>query len=143
MAGDERAEVPAEPKGPLSIDVGYDKTDLFVNDTVKAHVTITNNENVTQNMVLVTLGIAPGFSVDTTGLQQYLLSGAISKFETTGRQLILYITALAPNDEQVFEYDLQATMPVTAVDGGSEVRLYYEPEKKARAEAKPLRAAAQ
>ncbi|HKY36006.1 MAG TPA: MG2 domain-containing protein [Polyangiaceae bacterium] len=136
------ALVPAEPPGPLSIDVTYDKTDLFVDDTVKATVTLTNNEPVTQNMVLVTLGIAPGFSVDTEDLQKHLDSGAISKFEMTGRQLILYITALAPSSMQTFEYDLQATMPVTAVDGGAEARMYYEPEKKARAAACELRTAA-
>jgi hypothetical protein len=136
------ALVPAEPVGPLSIAVAYDKTELFVDDTVKATVTLTNNEPVTQNMVLLTLGIAPGFSVDTADLQKYLDSGAISKFEMTGRQLILYITALPPGEVQTFEYDLQATMPVTAVDGGAEARMYYEPEKKARAAARELRAAA-
>ena len=92
--------------------------------------------------ILVTLGIAPGFSVDTDDLQKYLDSGAISKFEMTGRQLILYITALTPSSTQTFEYDLQATMPVTAVDGGAEARLYYEPEKKTRAAARELRTAA-
>jgi hypothetical protein len=136
------AQVPAEPLGPLSIDVTYDKTELFVDDTVQATVTLTNNENHTQNMVLVTLGIAPGFAVDTDDLQQYLDSGAISKFEMTGRQLILYITALAPSDVQTFNYDLRATMPVTAVDGGAEARMYYEPEKKTRSAARQLRAAA-
>jgi len=60
-------------------------------------------------MVLVTLGIAPGFSVNTADLQKYLDSNAISKYETTGRQLILYLTTLAPNAKQVFEYTLQAT----------------------------------
>jgi alpha-2-macroglobulin-like protein len=136
------ADVPAEPKGPLSIDVAYDKSDLFVDDTVKSTVTLQNNENVTQNMVLVTLGIAPGFSVNTDDLQKYLTSGAVSRFEMTGRQLILYITALAPNAQQVFEYSLQATMPVAAVDGGAEARLYYEPEKRAKAAARPMKVAA-
>ncbi len=132
------AEVPAEPAGPLSIDVAYDKTSLFVNDTVQATVTVDNNEAVTQNMVLVTLGIAPGFQVNTDDLQPYLDSGAISKFETTGRQLILYITALDPNETQVLTYGLTATMPVTAVDGGAEASMYYEPEKRIRQESQQL-----
>ncbi len=38
------------------------KSDLFVDDVVKASVTLQNNETVTQNMVSVTLGIAPGFA---------------------------------------------------------------------------------
>lgn len=135
-------DVPAEPQGPLSIDVAYDKTDLFVNDTVKETVTLQNNEASVQNMVLVTLGIAPGFSVNTDDLQKYLDTGAISKYELTARQLILYITALSPNAKQVFEYTLQATMPVTAVDGGAEARMYYEPEKKTKAAAKAMKVAA-
>lgn len=134
--------VPAEPVGPLSIDVAYDKSELFVDDTVKSTVTLKNNEDVTQNMVLVTLGIAPGFAVNTADLQKYLDSGAISKFETTGRQLILYITALAPLATQKFEYTLQATLPVTAVDGGAVARLYYEPEKTARKAAQNVKVAA-
>ena len=136
------ALVPTEPVGPLSINVAYDKSELFVNDEVKSTVTLKNNEAVTQNMVLVTLGIAPGFTVNTVDLQKYLTSGAISRFETTGRQLILYITALGPNATQTFEYSLQATMPVTAVDGGAEARMYYEPEKKTRAAAQPMKVAA-
>jgi hypothetical protein len=133
--------VPADPVGPLSISVAYDKSDLFVDDTIASTVTLKNNQDVTQNMVLVTLGIAPGFSVNTADLQKYLTSGAISKFETTGRQLILYITALAPLATQTFEYTLQATLPVTAVDGGAEARLYYEPEKTTRAKAQAMRVA--
>jgi len=136
------ADVPAEPQGPLSIDVSYDKSELFVNDTVKTTVTLQNNEAATQNMVLVTLGIAPGFSVNTDDLQKYLDSAAISKYETTGRQLILYLTTLAPNAKQVFEYSLQATLPVSAVDGGAEARLYYEPQKRASAAAKSIKVAA-
>lgn len=135
------ADVPAEPQGPLSIDVSYDKSNLFVNDVVKASVTLKNNEAVTQNMVLVTLGIAPGFAVNTDDLQPYLANGTISKFETTGRQLILYLTALAPNATQTFEYGLQATLPVTAVDGGAEAHLYYQPEKKTRAAAQGMKVA--
>jgi hypothetical protein len=33
-------------------------------------------------------------------------------------------------------------MPVAAVDGGAEARLYYEPEKKAKAAARPMKVAA-
>lgn len=134
--------VPAEPQGPLSIAVAYDKSELFVNDSVKSTVTLTNNEAVTQNMVLLTLGIAPGFTVNLDDLQKYLDSGAISKVETTGRQLILYITRLEPKTTSVFEYSLRATLPVTAVDGGAEARLYYEPKKRARAAAQGMRVAA-
>jgi len=134
------AAVGEEPPGPLSITVSYDKATLYVNDTVTASVTVVNNEAVTQNMLLVTLGIAPGFAVDTSSLQPYLDSGAISKVETTGQQLILYVTKLDPQATLALSYKLQATMPVTAVDGGANVKLYYQPEKQARVAAQTLTA---
>jgi hypothetical protein len=134
------AAVPPDPAGPLSIDVAYDKDTLFVNDSVTATVKVVNNEAVTQNMLLLTLGIAPGFSVDTAGLDQYLTSGQISKYEVTGQQLILYVTALDSKATLTLSYKLTATMPVTAVDGGGEVKLYYQPEKRARVPAHGLTA---
>jgi len=136
------AAVPAEPSGPLSIDVAYDKSDLFVDEQVATTVTLQNNEDVTQNMVLVTLGVAPGFTVNTADLQKYLDSGAISRFELTGRQLILYITTLAPSAAQIFEYTMQATLPIEAVDGGAEAKLYYEPKKRTRSAAHDIKVAA-
>jgi hypothetical protein len=134
------ASVPADPPGPLSIAVSYDKDTLFVNDTVTATVNVVNNEAVIQNMLLVTLGIAPGFAVDAASLQPYLDNGTISKFETTGQQLIVYVTALASKATLSLSYKLQATMPVTAVDGGAEVKLYYQPDKRAVVAAQTLTA---
>jgi hypothetical protein len=52
--------------------VAYDKSELFVNDEVKSTVTLRNNEAVRQNMVLVTIGIAPGFTVNTNDLRKNL-----------------------------------------------------------------------
>ena len=49
--------------GPLTIDVTYDKTNLTVNDTVKATVTIKNVSGEKVNMVLASVGIAPGFTL--------------------------------------------------------------------------------
>jgi hypothetical protein len=123
-------DVPAEPTGPLSVSVSYDKTRLALNETVKETVHLVNNTASTQNMVLVTLGIAPGFSVEMDDLAPYLASGVLSKAEPTGKQLTLYLTKLAPSATLDLSYRLRATMPVTASDGGGEAHLYYEPEKR-------------
>ena len=124
------ADVPAPPLGPLSVSVSYDKTSLAVNDTVKETVHLVNNTASTQNMVLVTLGVAPGFTVEMDDLQPYFASGVLSKAEPTGKQLTLYLTKLAPSATLDLAYRLRATMPVTASDGGGEAHLYYQPEKQ-------------
>jgi uncharacterized protein YfaS (alpha-2-macroglobulin family) len=121
--------VPAEAPGPLSVSVSYDKTSLRVNESVKTTVAVKNNTTAQQDMILVTLGIPPGFQVRTSDLDAYVLGGALSRYETTGRQLILYVRTLAGSATQSFVYNLVATMPVTAADGGATIQPYYQPKQ--------------
>jgi uncharacterized protein YfaS (alpha-2-macroglobulin family) len=133
----------SDPPGPLSIAVSYDKTQLYVNDTVHATVRVQNNTASTENMVLVTVGVPPGFAVQTGDLDAYLANHALSKYELTGTQLTLYLTQIPGNASLSFSYGLQATMPVKASDGGGEAKLYYEPTQKAHAPAVTLQALAE
>ncbi len=122
-----------EPTGPLAVEISYDKTQLYINETASATVTLSNLTESTTNMVLVTLGIPPGFSVVTEDLQAYVDAGVISRFETTGKQLNLYLIALAPSAVQSLSYRVQATMPVKAADGGAAIYPYYEPDQRSTA----------
>ncbi len=126
------AQVPVPATGPLSIAIAYDRASLLVNETVTAKVSVNNLTATVQNMVLVTLGVPPGFEVLTDDLASYLANAQLSHFELTGKQLTLYLTALAANAKQDFQYRLRATMPVKAADGGAEVHLYYQPDQKAQ-----------
>jgi hypothetical protein len=100
-----------------------------VNESVKTTVAVKNNTTAQQDMILVTLGIPPGFQVRTSDLDAYVLGGALSRYETTGRQLILYVRTLAGSATQSFVYNLVATMPVTAADGGATIQPYYQPKQ--------------
>jgi hypothetical protein len=68
--------------------------------------------------------------VATEDLDQYKTSKVLSAYEITGKQLMLYLSALPPSGTQTFKYHLQATMPITASDGGAEVYLYYQPKQR-------------
>jgi hypothetical protein len=125
---------------PLAISVSYDRTSLAVNDTVKADVQIVNMSGATANMILVDVGIPPGFSVETDDLDAYLAAHTLSKYEVTPRQLILYMTALDAAASQIYEYRLRATLPVKASDHGAKVYPYYEPDREAHAAATTLQA---
>lgn len=120
----------SEPPGPLGIEVAYDRTSLALDETVGATVTVTNREAVVEHMVLVTVGIPPGFAVVTDDFADELAAGTISRFESTGKQLIFYVPTVAPGAPVVVGYRLRATMPVTVEDGGGEVHPYYEPEAR-------------
>ena len=55
----------------LSIDVTYDRTQLAQSDIATATATVRNNLNKTANMVMVDLGIPPGFDLLSEDLQAY------------------------------------------------------------------------
>ncbi len=132
--------VPPAPAGPLAVKLTYDRTSLPVNDLVGATVDVDNLTAATQNMVLVDLGIPPGFEVETADLDQLLPSRVLSKYEVTPRQLILYVSSIAPQARAHIQYRLRASMPVKAADGGAKVYPYYEPTRVSQAASVTLEA---
>ncbi|OIO98271.1 MAG: hypothetical protein AUJ92_01690 [Armatimonadetes bacterium CG2_30_59_28] len=120
----------------LSIDVNYDRTELAVNDFVTCNVRIANNQRGAANMVVVDLGIPPGFDVQTGDLAELVGSKALTKFELTGRQAILYLDRVEPGKPVTFDYRLKAKYPLKAKTPKSTVYEYYAP--KVAAVAKPV-----
>jgi hypothetical protein len=133
------SRVPAPPAAPLAVSVSYDRTSLPVNYLVAASVEVTNQTAATQNMVLVDVGVPPGFEVEVADLEALLASSpALSKYEVTPRQLILYLSSIAPRAKERVQYRLRATMPVKAADGGAKVYPYYEPTRVSQVASKTL-----
>jgi len=119
---------------PLSIDVSYDRTSLFQDDIATATATVRNNLHKAAKMVILDLGIPPGFELLTEDLQDYrdksagLKSGHLSKFSVTATQAILYFDSFAPGDIVKVKYRLQAKYPIRAKTLKSRVYEYYAPE---------------
>ena len=119
---------------PLSIDVAYDRTRLAQSDIATATATIRNNLSKTANMVMVDLGIPPGFdllSEDLQSLQEKTAdqkSGRLEKFSLTANQAILYFNALSPKQTVTLSFRLRAKYPVHAHTFQSRVYEYYDPD---------------
>jgi uncharacterized protein YfaS (alpha-2-macroglobulin family) len=119
---------------PLAIDVSYDRTSLFQDDIATATATVKNKLNKTARMVIVDLGIPPGFELFSEDLQDYrdkgaaLKSGHLSKFSVTAMQAILYFDSFAPGDTVNLKYRLRAKYPIRAKTLKSSVYEYYAPE---------------
>ena len=119
---------------PLSIDVAYDRTRLAQDDIATATATIKNNLPKTANMVMVDLGIPPGFDLLAEDLQDYQAktagqkSGRLEKFSLTATQAILYFNAFAPGDTITLRFRLRAKYPIRARTFLSKVYEYYDPE---------------
>jgi hypothetical protein len=118
----------------LSIDVAYDRTRLAQDDIATATATIKNNLPKAANMVMVDLGIPPGFDLLAEDLQDYheksagQKSGRLEKFSLTATQAILYFDAFAPGDKVTLRFRLRAKYPIRARTFQSRIYEYYDPE---------------
>ncbi len=125
---------PAPGEGPLHIDVTYDRTTLSVDDTVTVSVDVRNDSLEFADMVMVDLGIAPGFSVQTADLDALIEQGVFRKYDLTERQLLLYFQVITPENPVHFEYRIVARNPIRAQAPASRVYSYYNPDVGAEGE---------
>jgi uncharacterized protein YfaS (alpha-2-macroglobulin family) len=118
----------------LSIDVTYDRTRLAQNDVATATATVRSNLDKPANMVMVDLGIPPGFDLLSEDLQAYQektarqKGGRLEKFSQTATQAILYFDSLAPGAQVTLSYRLRAKYPIRARTFASRAYEYYDPE---------------
>jgi len=118
---------------PLSIDVTYDRTHLAQDDIATATATVKNNLDKSANMVMVDLGIPPGFDLLSEDLQAFVeqsagkKSGRLEKFTQTATQAILYFDSFAPGSTVTLKFRLRAKYPIRARTFRSRVYEYYDP----------------
>ncbi len=124
---------------PLSIDVHYDRTRLAQDEIASATATVKNNLATSANMVMVDLGIPPGFDLLSEDLDSYreksagLKSGRLEKFTVTPTQAILYFDSIAPAGKVSLSFRLRAKYPIRARTFQSRVYEYYSPDVKSLA----------
>jgi uncharacterized protein YfaS (alpha-2-macroglobulin family) len=85
-------------------------------------------EGVQTNMVMVDLGIPPGFEVLTEDLNELVGMKTIQRFQLTPRQVILYLEKLERAKPLSFRYRMKAKFPLRAKLAPSVVYQYYNPE---------------
>ncbi len=117
----------------LSIQVTYDRTRLAQNEVVTATANIRNLMAQTANMVMVDLGIPPGFellSEDLVDLKRATANkhgGRLDKFSVTPTQAILYFDAIKPGSPVHVTFRLRAKYPIRTQTFASRVYEYYDP----------------
>ncbi len=119
-----------KPREALLLDVKYDKTRLEKDDVVTCTASIRNNAPAAANMLVVDLGVPPGFSVQSEGLEKVVADGTIEKFSLTGRQIIIYVRQLGAGKALEFSYQLKAKFPIRAKTPSSRVYHYYDPAQE-------------
>ena len=98
-----------------------------VGAAVAVDVAVRLNQAGMVKMALIDLGVPPGFSVETEDLSQLVDEGVISRYELTGRQIIIYVEDLSAEKPLTFSYRLRARFPMRAQTPPSSVYDYYNP----------------
>jgi uncharacterized protein YfaS (alpha-2-macroglobulin family) len=129
------AATPPEAE-PLGIQVQYDRTNLDAEDVVGVTATVTNNRAGSAEMVIVDLGLPPGFTPVLDQLNRLAAERQIEKYSVTGRQIIVYLRQVTAGQPVRLQYQLLAKYPLKAQTGKSSAYEYYNPA--ARCEAKPV-----
>jgi alpha-2-macroglobulin-like protein len=118
----------------LSIDVAYDRTHLAQDDIATATAEIRNNLSKQANMVMVDLGIPPGFDLLSEDLQDYVersagqKGGRLEKFSLMATQAILYFDSIAAGGGIQVRFRLRAKYPIRVQTFASRVYEYYDPD---------------
>lgn len=126
------------PDSPLRIEVAYDKTHLAVDDIVGVTATVQNVSGAPAPMVLVDLGIPPGFDLLTADLEKAVKDRLIEKFETTAKQILVYVANIDPGEVLTLTYQLRAKYPLKVQAPDSSASLYYDPDSKTSAPGEPI-----
>ncbi|MDO8588881.1 MAG: alpha-2-macroglobulin family protein [Armatimonadota bacterium] len=119
---------PANEKRIMSITVDYDRTQLEKDEVVKAQVKVAFNGRGSANMVIVDLGLPPGFDVLPEDLEKLVETKVIQKYSLTNRQIIVYLDKVESGKPVEFSYSLRAKFPLRARTPRSVVYQYYNPE---------------
>ena len=102
---------------------------IAVDDIATATVTVVNNvPDSVQRMVLVDIGLPPGFDLVPYGLNEAVAAGRMQRWENPGRQLILYVEKIEYGTPWTVNYELRARFPMEGSSGSASVRPYYQPE---------------
>jgi hypothetical protein len=126
-----------EANEPLSISVNYDRTRLAQDDVATATATVKNNLAKVAKMVMVDLGIPPGFDLLSEDLQAFQEKtavrngGRLEKFSLTATQAILYFDSIGAGETVTLNFRLRAKYPIKARTFQSRVYEYYNPDVNA------------
>jgi hypothetical protein len=120
-----------QKKPVLDIKVEYDRTKLATSDLLKAKATLKYDGPVPTYMVMIDLGIAPGFAVDPGDFAEMVGKKQIQKFSVTARTVTLYLGDIRPGDVKTFEYTLRPRYPIRAQAPAAVAYEYYTPANRA------------
>jgi anti-sigma factor RsiW len=119
-----------EKAEPLKMELAYDRTELRVEDTVRATATVTNRMAQASPMVILDLPVPAGFAIDPDDFAALVKEKKIEKYQAGGRAVVVYLRGLDAGQSLTVKYGLRATMPVKVSVPPARAYEYYDADKQ-------------
>jgi hypothetical protein len=126
------------PPGLYELGVDYGRTKLTVKDVLEAKATLKYRGAEPAAMVVVELGVPPGFALDEKEFAGMVSTKKVEKFAATAGKVTLYLGEVRPNSTQTFAYTLRPKYPLRAKAPPAAAWEYYTPANRATAAAVEL-----
>ena len=116
------------PSDVLELEVELPAPTITTGETMTVTAIVSNVSDDKQNMVMMKLGLPPGFNVLPSALEAAKEAGAISQYETNPGELVVYVASLEADETLELSYGIKPSYPVKAQLPASRAYLYYNPE---------------
>jgi hypothetical protein len=116
---------------PIQLAVEYDRTSLTTHDVIRATARMKYNAPGSTFMVIVTLGLPPGFIADPGDFAEMVGMRKIQRYDLNPRQATLYLGDVKTGQEFEFVYHLTPKYPIKAKTARSTAYEYYNPDRRA------------
>ncbi|KAH3744621.1 A-macroglobulin complement component [Pelomyxa schiedti] len=125
------SDLPASNDGcEINFDTSLAKSELTEGDATQVRVSLENKIKEPQGMVVAIVGLPGGLQPVLPKLQELVTSKAISFFETSGPNVVLYWRSLGPQQKVSLNFDVQAAFPGTYTGPASSAYAYYSNDVK-------------
>lgn len=114
----------------IDLQVKYDRTVLAKNDIITADASLFYRGVEPTFMVIVDLGIPPGFSADAGDFAELMTGGVVKRYSLTANQATLYLGDVQPGQRVSWRYHLKAKYPLKAKTPESTAYEYYSPQTR-------------
>jgi hypothetical protein len=114
---------------PVRVDVRYDRSEIEVNETVGVQAVVDVLHAQRSDMLLVAVGLPPGFTPVSAGLERLVSQDRIDRYELIGNRIVFYLSGLSDGDRLTLPYELQARYVVRAQTPSGEAYNYYAPDQ--------------
>jgi hypothetical protein len=114
---------------PVSVEVDYDRTTITRGGVIGVTATVTNTSGALARMVMVDVGVPPGFAPERADLDALVRNKKINRYEIPGRQVILYLSDMNTGEELELGFGMRAKFLVKAKARTASAWPYYDPQK--------------